>query len=69
MTSNDVIMSIKLLLDVGFCVIMSGFNEEISEGIEGQPPTLPRPRSQEAQKNPIWIGFNIDSIQYIQISS
>ena len=53
MTSNYVIMSIKLLLDVGFCVTMSGFNEVISEGIEGQPLTLPHPRSQEAQENPI----------------
>ena len=68
MTSNYVIMSIKLLLDVGFCVTVSGFNEVISEGIEGQPPTLPHPRSQEAQENSIWIGFNIDSIQHIQIS-
>ena len=53
MTSNYVIMSIKLLLDVGFCVTVSGFNEVISEGIEGQPPTLPHPRSQEAQENSI----------------
>lgn len=50
MTSNYVIMSIKLLLDVGFCVTMSGFNEVISEGIEGQPPTLLHEKKKKHKK-------------------
>ena len=47
---NQVIVRCWILCNVGGR-IMSGFIEVVSEVIGGQPPTLPRPRSQEAQKN------------------